>query len=195
MALTINPAVSGGRMKFVAHSAVFLVGVFVGALVTLTVVLAAAMAARVLISDRLLALALISLVSLAICHDVGLPVPLPYRRQQVPEWLRQILPTSAIAAVYGFMLGVGFLTLFTYSTQVAVLLALPFLPSLWEMLLVLLLFAAGKTIVVVSTAGTSSLGEVSSTFVWNRRRAMILRVGTATASAAVAVVLIASSRI
>lgn len=111
----------------------------------------------------------------------------------MPEWLREILPPTAVAATFGFMLGIGFLTLFTYSTQLAFVISLGYFTSLAHMLLVVGAYAFGKTIVLASAAGTRSLNEVSSRFFWNRRREAILRAATATASVTLVAVLVASS--
>src|SRR5919108_2719088 len=50
----------------------------------------------------------------------GLPVPLPDRREQVPEWWRRFFGPSATAFLYGLGLGVGFLTYLRHGTLVAV---------------------------------------------------------------------------
>jgi hypothetical protein len=51
---------------------------------------------------------------------LGLPVPLPDRRRQVPDWWRSFFSPPAAAVLYGLGLGVGFLTFLTYGTFVAV---------------------------------------------------------------------------
>jgi hypothetical protein len=51
------------------------------------------------------------------------PVPLPDRRRQVPEWWRTFFPPSAASFLYGLGLGVGFLTYLRHGTLVAVAVA------------------------------------------------------------------------
>lgn len=51
---------------------------------------------------------------------LGLPVPIPDRRRQVPEWWRSTFSANAAAFLYGLGLGVGFLTYVRYGTLVAV---------------------------------------------------------------------------
>lgn len=50
----------------------------------------------------------------------GLPVPIPDRRRQVPEWWRSTFSPNAAAILYGLGLGIGFLTYVRYGTLVAV---------------------------------------------------------------------------
>ena len=50
----------------------------------------------------------------------GLPIPIPDRRRQVPQWWRSTFSASSAAMLYGLGLGVGFLTYVRYGTLVAV---------------------------------------------------------------------------
>jgi hypothetical protein len=180
MAMTINPAVSGGRQRWLIHSGAFLVGAFVGGLVSLTAVLAILTAARHALSTDWLAFGAAMIIVWAALHDLGVPLPLPYRQRQVPDWFREVFPPGIVAATFGGMLGIGFLTLFTYSTQLALLMALPFIPSLGVMLVAIAIFAFGKTIVLVSAMNVRSLEDVKVE--WDRRGIAGLRFATATVS-------------
>jgi hypothetical protein len=193
MALTINPAVSGTRRKWILHSLGFLAGAFAGSLVALLLVLIIVAAASLLVPTAAIVAVSVSVILWAALHDLGVPLPLPYRSQQVPEWLRNVLPPGAVATAFGFQLGVGFLTLFTYSTHLAILVALPFLSSLGSMVAVIAIFAIGKTIVLAATLGTTSTQELLPRFDSSRRRMHALRLTTATASILVAAALIATS--
>lgn len=51
---------------------------------------------------------------------VGVPVPLPDRHRQVPEWWRTFYSPPFASLLYGLGLGVGFLTFLTFGTFVAV---------------------------------------------------------------------------
>jgi hypothetical protein len=51
---------------------------------------------------------------------IGLPVPVPDRRRQVPEWWRTFFPAPMASFLYGLGLGVGFLTYLRHGTLVAV---------------------------------------------------------------------------
>ncbi len=53
-------------------------------------------------------------------REAGLPLPLPDRHKQVPEWWRSFFSPPVAALLYGFGLGVGFLTFLTFGTFVAV---------------------------------------------------------------------------
>jgi hypothetical protein len=142
------------------------------------------------VPNKWIVLAVLALVGWAILHDVGMPAPLPYRPGQVPERLRSVLPTGAVATAFGLQLGVGFLTFFTYSTHLAMLLALPFLRSLPQMILVITLFACGKTLVLATSIGIRSIDEVTTRFRWTPARARVLRGTTATASLLVGLALL-----
>jgi hypothetical protein len=50
----------------------------------------------------------------------GLPVPIPERRRQVPEWWRTFFPWPVSSFLYGLGLGIGFLTFLRHGTLVAV---------------------------------------------------------------------------
>jgi len=192
MALTINPAVSGTRRRWVLNSFGFTVGAFVGAMVSLLLMLVGVVTLSVLISRGVIVVIAVCIISWAILHDLGVPLPLPYRRQQVPEWLRNVLPPGVVATAFGFQLGIGFLTLFTYSTQLAFLIALPFLSSLGAMIAVVAMFALGKAIVLFATIDSFSTEELTSRFRWGRTRMLVLRITTAGASTLIAVALFAS---
>lgn len=187
MALTINPAVSRGERGWLVDSVSFFAGTLLGATASLTVCLAVVLGLSAVVPPGLVVGALVALVVAAALHDLGVPVPLPYRQRQVPEVLRDLLPTSAVAFVFGAMLGVGFLTLFTYSTHLALLVALPLLPSLGAMLAAVAVFALGKSLVLASVAGTSTLEDVPLRFRWSRPRIRVLRATTAALSLALAV--------
>lgn len=56
----------------------------------------------------------------AVRELLGVPVPLPDRHRQVPEWWRAFFPPRVAAFLYGAALGVGFLTFLRHGTLVAV---------------------------------------------------------------------------
>jgi hypothetical protein len=53
----------------------------------------------------------------------GLPVPIPERRRQVPEWWRTFFPWPVSSLLYGAGLGIGFLTFLRHGTLVALAVA------------------------------------------------------------------------
>lgn len=192
MALTINPVVSGSGRRYLLHSGAFLAGVFIGALFVLVAVIAAASLLLLALPTEAVVAIAAGLILWGIAHDVGFPVRLPYRRRQVPEWFRRALPPGTVAALFGFQLGVGVLTLFTYSSHIAMLALLPFLHSVQVLLVVVALFAIGKTIVLLVTIGANDIDEVTNRFRWTPLRLRLLRsanVGVA-AWAAFAIILL-----
>jgi len=50
----------------------------------------------------------------------GVPIPVPERRRQVPDWWRTFFSPPVAALLYGGGLGVGFLTFLSFATYVAV---------------------------------------------------------------------------
>jgi hypothetical protein len=190
MALTINPAVSGSRRKWAINSLAFAVGAFTGALVSLLLMLLAMVTLAIVVPRAFVTAIAVAAILWAALHDLGAPLPLPYRRQQVPERLRSLLPAGVVATAFGFQLGIGFLTLFTYSTQLAVLIVLPFLPSLGAMIGVVAIFALGKAIVLLATIDSSSPDDLVARFQWGKARMRVLRMTTAAASVLVAVALV-----
>lgn len=189
MALTINPAVSRSQRRWMAHSVAFLIGVFLGGLASLLMVTALISLLRFAAPDAWVVFIILIVIAWAALHDLGLPLPLPYRQQQVPERFRETLPLPAVAMAFGFQLGVGFLTLFTFSAHLAMLLAVPFLESSAAMLGAIGLFAIGKTMVLGTTLGIGTLGEITPRFRWTPRKMRVLRLITASVSMGVAVLL------
>lgn len=160
MALTINPAVSGTRREWVLQSMSFFVGSVLGGLMMLLLSIAVTSGLISIFDRQPVVIGFVIVVCVAILRDFGVPVWLPYRSRQVSQLLREQLPGAAFAAAYGFELGVGFLTLFTYSTHLAVVVAMPFLPATWEMLAAVVLFALGRSVVLLITMGAREVDEV-----------------------------------
>jgi hypothetical protein len=195
MALTINPAGSGTRIRWVVDSGVFYLGALVGALGSLLLVAASFALLSLVLPGGWLVPAAVVLAVPPLLYQMGLPVPLPYRRRQVPEWWRNVLPLRVAAFAYGVMLGFGFATPFTSSAHSAMLLALPFLHGIGPVLAVVALFAAGKTTVLVLGQGTVSHDDVIVRLpdeLGNARRRWSLRVAGAGATLLVLVALLAS---
>jgi len=160
MALTINPAGSGTRTKWLADTGVFFVGVLVGALASAAVLVGAIGLLSLVVPSKWLPVAVLPPAGLAMLRELGLSVPVPYRSRQVPEWWRSVLSTRMVALAYGLVLGFGFATLFTTSAHLVVLLALPFVASPWIVVWTVAIFAAGKTIVLYLGQGTASHADV-----------------------------------
>jgi hypothetical protein len=183
MAMTINPAVSGGRKRWLARSGIFAGGAFIGAIVTL-IAAAAVGAALGSVGLRGLVAAPIALV---VVRDLGVPVPVPYRNGQVPEWLREMLPPPTLAASYGFMLGLGFATLYTYSIHLAMVVAVGALASPAQILVCGLVFALGKSISVLAAAGATTGDDSALAFRWRPSGMLFLKVSAAAASLALGI--------
>jgi hypothetical protein len=59
----------------------------------------------------------------AVREAFGLPIPLPDRHAQVPQWWRDFFSTPVSSFLYGAGLGIGFFTFLRFGTYVAVALA------------------------------------------------------------------------
>lgn len=121
MAETITPVVHGGKRKPYLSSALLHVA---GATVTaalLGVVLGAVGAlAQAPWEGTVPALAVVAAVYFA-REAFSVPVPLPDRKRQVPEWWRTFFSPAVAAFLYGAGLGVGVLTYLSFGTFAAVM--------------------------------------------------------------------------
>jgi hypothetical protein len=160
MALSIVPAVSGSTRKWAAHVGVFFLGAVIGALGAVMVVLAVFASLTLALHQEVVASLAVGLGACVIARDLGFRVPVPYLNRQVPEFWRREFPMAVASFGYGLVLGVGFPTLFTASTQLTVLLGAPFVDRLSVLFGVVVLFAFGKTMVLGFGLGTRSEAEV-----------------------------------
>src|SRR5918992_2481483 len=88
---------------------------------------------------------------------LGLPVPLPDRKEQVPEWWRTFFGPSTAAFLYGLGLGPGFLTYLRHGTLVAVAAVAMASGSPGIAALVVLPFGLARAVTVLAAApGTTS---------------------------------------
>ena len=103
--------------------------------------------------------ALVAVLSLiyAAREGIGLRVPLPCRRRQVPQWWRTFFSPPVAAFLYGLGLGVGFLSFLTYGTYVAVSMAALAIgdPGLGALLLAPFGLARGVSVLLAARTSTS----------------------------------------
>jgi hypothetical protein len=193
MAMTIHPAVSGTRKRWGLESALFAAGAFLGPVTSLVAVSLVLTALDALMPLALLAGLGAALIAWAALRDLGIPVPLPYRQRQVPERFREWMPRESTAVIFGFMLGVGFLTLFTYSVQLAFLVAIPFTHSTGALIGAAVAFALGKSVVLVQALQTDAVSEVVARLAPAKKNLALLRAATAAISATTAALLIVAT--
>jgi hypothetical protein len=121
MVSTIVPVVHGNRRRrYVASVALHTLGATVAA--AAFGALLGGVGALLGAPWGLVGIALVAVVSLvyAAREALGLRVPVPCRRRQVPQWWRTFFSPPVTALLYGLGLGVGFLTFLAYGTYVAV---------------------------------------------------------------------------
>ena len=122
MAEAITPVVHGGKRRpYLAASLLHAVGATLAA-GALGLVLAALGAALRGPWDVGTPVAIAAIASLYLAREAfRLPVPLPERKRQVPEWWRTFFSPPVAAFLYGMGLGVGFLTYLTFGTFAVVM--------------------------------------------------------------------------
>jgi hypothetical protein len=193
MALTINPVVNGVAIgTFVRHAALFVAGAAAGASTTAIVVWAAVQGALDIAPAPLVAAVAGGVVAVCILRDAGAPVPTPYIAKQVPEWLRRIVPLGFTAVVYGWLLGLGFVTRYTFAAHSAVVVGAAFV-SLEFAIAMSLVLALGKGLVFLAAPKRVSKEAFTAAFdrrfYFRRRGVYALRAANAAVAAAVLSVL------
>jgi hypothetical protein len=87
----------------------------------------------------------------------GVPVPVPDRRKQVPQWWRSEFPAPVASFLYGLGLGLGFLTFLRHGTLVAVAAVAVASGDPVVGLMVMVPFGVARAVTVTAaSAGTSS---------------------------------------
>jgi MFS family permease len=121
MVTTIDPVVHGGRNRgYALVVAVHVLGATVAASAfgTLLGGLGALLGGPWRIAGPIAITVVAALY--AVREGVGLPVPIPDRHRQVPEWWRTFYSPPVASFLYGLGLGIGYLTFLTFGTFVAV---------------------------------------------------------------------------
>jgi hypothetical protein len=88
-----------------------------------------------------------------------LPIPLPDRHAQVPEWWREFFSTPVSSFLYGAGLGIGFFTFLRFGTYVAVAVAALLSGSPLVGLFVCLPFGLTRGLSVILTARATRPGD------------------------------------
>lgn len=123
MVTTIDPVVHGGRNQRYAAAVFLHVAGATGAAAAFGAVLGALGALVGAPWDAGLGIVVVVAGIYVVREATGLPVPLPDRRRQVPEWWRTFYSPPVAALLYGLGLGIGFMTFLTFGTFVAVAVA------------------------------------------------------------------------
>lgn len=121
MAETITPVVHGGKRKpYVVAAVLHVLGATVASALLGVALGAAGALARAPWEWTVPAVAAVALVYFA-REAFSLPIPLPDRKRQVPEWWRTFYSPAVAALLYGAGLGVGFLTYLSFGTFAVVM--------------------------------------------------------------------------
>jgi cytochrome c biogenesis protein CcdA len=163
MAETITPVVHGGRRRpYLEASALHVLGATAtAALLGLALGATGALLRAPWEATPLVVGAVAALYFLR--EAFGLPVPLPDRKRQVPEWWRTFYSPGVAAFLYGAGLGVGFLTYLSFGTFAAVMAAAIASgdPLTGALLCGAFGLARGLAVVVVTWNGPADLDEVA----------------------------------
>jgi hypothetical protein len=161
MALAITPTVSGSTRNWLRDVALYAAGAAVAAILTLAVSTLAFALVADLSSTQVALDTAVTVVAIAALHDLGLPIPMPYRQRQVPSGWRTSVPnTAAMASIYGFALGLGFVTLYTSSLHLALIALAPASASSPTVVAAALAYAVGKATPILVAVGTETHDQV-----------------------------------
>jgi hypothetical protein len=181
MALTMSGAVCPARRERLGTQVAYLFGTGCGAFSTYVVLRGIVEAVAPANTGAFAVLVLVSIW--AVLRDaLGRAIPVPYLNRQVPEWFRSVLPLQATGFAFGGLLGLGFVTKFTYGLHMAVMVGLAlYVPPLSALVAIVShsLFRLVNTLVTYPTP--HELAEVFSR--WSRRR-WLLRLWSAASTSA-----------
>ena len=104
-------------------------------------------------TGRWIAVAAAALVY-ALREAFDLPVPVPDRHKQVPQWWRSFYSPPVTAILYGFGLGIGYLTYLSYGTYFVVTIAA---------------FVSGDPLIGAAISAPFGLGRALSVVLANRK--------------------------
>ncbi|MDQ3951882.1 MAG: hypothetical protein M3279_02785 [Actinomycetota bacterium] len=121
MAETITPVVHGGRRRrYLAASAWHVVGATLSAAALGAVLGGLGALLRAPWGPATPAVVAVVAGTYLLREAFAVPIPLPDRKRQVPEWWRTFYSPAVAALLYGAGLGVGFLTYLSFGTFAAV---------------------------------------------------------------------------
>jgi hypothetical protein len=164
MAETITPVVHGGRRRpYLVSSALHVGGATASAaLLGLALGGIGALAGAPWDATSLVVALVGALYFLR--EAFGVPVPLPDRKRQVPEWWRTFYSPAVAAFLYGAGLGVGVLTYLSFGTFSAVMAGVVASgkPLVGALLCGLFGLARGVAVVAVTWNGGRDLGDVAA---------------------------------
>lgn len=194
MALTLGPAVSRPTDRVVSR-VTYGIGMFAGAIMAYAVI-ALAETALAQINKAAVVLAVVLFVASAILRDLGVGTPVPYTNLQVAEWLRDLLPLWGVGLAFGWLLGLGFVTKFTYSAHTALLLTMPLVLSVQAAVAVLAVWVSGRVIVTFVGNAHDDPSDLCRHFQTMRSRLFALRWSSALGSTlTIGLLLVATIRI
>ena len=110
---------------------------------------------------------LLAIAALYLAREAfALPIPVPDRHRQVPEWWRTFYSPPIASLLYGLGLGIGFFTFLTFGTYVAVTVGALVAGDVWQGILICAPFGLARGLSVLVGAlgrGAEPLDDLAAT--------------------------------
>lgn len=193
MALSINPAVCRDRIEWMSAVSLFAFGVWLSTMGIAVAAIAVFGGLSLAVGKTGYAVLGFLVVAVACLRDLGLNLPLPYRKGQVPEIFRDTFGVRIFSFIFGLQLGAGFLTYFTTSFHMLMVVSLPLVASAATIPLAAGAFALGKLVMVLTTARYSSLDDVESCLPNGLAHTRVMHFSAGLASGMIATVVLVSN--
>jgi hypothetical protein len=116
-------------------------------------------------------------------RDLGAHIPVPYLHRQVPEWFRSLFPVPVTSVLFGFMLGLGFVTKFTYGVHMTLLAVLATAVEPSNAIIALVLYSCLRTLNTFVGGRAESPGALAAALQRVRQKQWILRPASVVLSA------------
>jgi hypothetical protein len=173
MAMTLSPAVCRAQRERLVSRLAFAGGVFTGAFATYALF-------RGLIKEALpigpyAPPAVLAVAAWASARDLGYRVPVPYINRQVPEWFRSLFTTWVTSGLYGALLGLGFVTKFTYGVHMVLILVLALTVPPGGAVVALAAYSALRVVNTFVGGAEESAGDLTERLHRLRERDWVLR--------------------
>lgn len=183
MALTISPAVCRARSERVAARGMLAAGVLGGSFLVYGL-LRGVLHNELGIRGISLPAVIIAVGLWGAIRDVGIRIPVPYLNLQVPEWFRSLFRLPLTSLFFGFLLGLGFVTKFTYGAHLTLMLTLALLAPPKTAALALAAYAFARTLNTLVGSRAPTAGALAQELQRLRNHQWMLRPASILLSAA-----------
>ncbi len=194
MALSLSSVGYGTRSSPIELTSILLLASTVASFLVIGAVWAALSVAESLVGQTPTVIIAAAVVIYFAAKDLGLPLRVPYRKAQLPLWVRDHFSSRTTFAVFGAMLGAGFLTPYTTSLHTTLVVG-GAVSGRWTVIAAGAgAFAVGKAIVLLAApprqAGPDDLSRFDELFPIGARSVRLIPAAAAGLSLAAASALI-----